>query len=162
MENWYFRLYLCISTLFNFKKYSNYYLSNNATSPIREILSKIWFLEWLLQKYQNSVRKVMHQSQFSQYLAKTINLEPKCSRSFSMADWRDSSSSKLAIASPEGLPSRFKMTLMDLHLALGKKKSFISCSVARNGNPDIFRQNLDPLSSRESKKVCNSHGWNNF
>ena len=75
------------------------------------------------------------------YLERTTNLEPKCSLSFLRAASTVSLSSKLAMASPDGLPSLLRITLTDKHFASGKKNSFISFSVALNGNPDIFRLN---------------------
>ena len=45
------------------------------------------------------------------------------------------------MASPDGRPSLFRITLTDKHFASGRKNSFISFSVALKGNPDIFRLN---------------------
>lgn len=84
---------------------------------------------------------------FSCYLERTTNLEPKCSLSFLRAASTFSLSSKLAMASPDGLPSLLRITLTDKHFASGKKNSFISFSVALKGNPDIFR--LNSLSNLE-------------
>ena len=73
------------------------------------------------------------------YLDKIINLDPRCSLSFFRASVTSSFVLKVAMASPEGLPSRFKITLIETHSVSGRKKSFISFSVALKGSPDILR-----------------------
>ena len=73
-------------------------------------------------------------------LLRIMNLDPRCSLSFFMAASISSLLSKLAIASPDGRPSLFKITLTETHFASGRKKSLISFSDALKGNPDIFMQ----------------------